>query len=234
MSNFSETYFYSSVLDNGELNEYGCGIKNINNSKEYYIYDTDSKNYTTVDKEQYIDYNEKMEQMHGDTPPPSQLPSVKKCPLTREEQEQFKQSPVQSSPPSEECPCYTPPLPKKCPLTQQEQEQFKQRPVQPPLPSEECPFYTPPLPKKQFQQRPVQSPPPFEECQCLSQPQCCVQPLFRPPSQRCVRPLRQSPQLHLYPMGGYVKRIPVMNELDVLKRENQKLKSMMKYYTLYE
>ena len=53
MSNFSETYFYSSVLDNGKLNEYGCGVKNVNDSKEYYIYDSDSKNYITVDKYTY-------------------------------------------------------------------------------------------------------------------------------------------------------------------------------------
>jgi hypothetical protein len=33
-----------------------------------------------------------------------------------------------------------------------------------------------------------------------------------------------------YPLGGFVKRIPVMNEVDVLKQENRKLRNMLKYY----
>ena len=85
-NNFRETYFYSSILDNGKLNEYGCGVKNINDSKEYYIYDSDSKNYVTVDKEQYLNYNEKMEKLeHADTPPISK----KNCPLTQQQKQQL-------------------------------------------------------------------------------------------------------------------------------------------------
>lgn len=62
MANFNETYFYSSVLDGGKLKENGYGIKNVNDSKEYYVYDKNTKDYVSVNKEQYVDYIEKMEQ----------------------------------------------------------------------------------------------------------------------------------------------------------------------------
>lgn len=213
MSNFSETYFYSSVLDNGELNEYGCGIKNVNDSKEYYIYDADSKNYTTVTKEQYIDYNDKMEKIHGDTSPLPPPPPHTFQP----EAQQFIQRPEQPQPLPEECPYYTPPLTKKCPLTRQEQKQV-------PL-TTKCPLTR--QEQQQFKQRPWLD----EECQCLSPPpQCCM----RPPSP-CCTPLRPPrPQLHFqYPLGGFVKRIPVLSEVDVLKRDNQKLRNLLKYYTSF-
>lgn len=197
MSNFSETYFYSSVLDNGELNEYGCGIKNVNDSKEYYIYDTDSKSYTTVDKQQYINYNEKMEKMHGDTSP---------LPPPQPEARPFIQRLEQPQPLPEECPYYTQPLTKKCPLSRHEQKQV-------PL-TTKCPLTR--QERQQFKQRPWLD----EECQCLSPPQCCMQP--------------PRPQLHFqYPLGGFVKRIPELSEVDVLKRDNQKLRNLLKYYTSF-
>lgn len=222
MSNFSETYFYSSVLDNGELNEYGCGVKNINDTKEYYIYDADSKSYTTVDKEQYINYNEKMEKLHDTPPPPISTPAPSqpetKCPLTQ--QQQFKQRPVQSPPPPEECPCYTPPLTKKCPLTSQEQLPFTKK----------CPLTQ--QQQQQFKQG-AERPSLFEECLCSSPPpsQCCQQLFRSPPPQCCQQPLFRPPRPQMqYPLGGFVKRIPVMNEVDVLKQENRKLRNMLKYY----
>jgi len=208
-NNFSETYFYSSILDNGKLNEYGCGVKNVNDSKEYYIYDSDSKNYVTVDKEQYVDYNEKMEKLeqveHTTTPTPPI--SKKNCPLTQQQKQHFKKG---------DC---------KCPLTQQQQEQFKNecpyQPPQPPRPLEECDC------PQQFKQRPVQPPSQsFDDCPCYQQIPKIRIPLSSP--QISHRPSRL-----YYPMGGYVKRIPVMNEVDVLKRENQKLRNMLKYYASY-
>lgn len=204
MSNFSETYFYSSVLDNGKLNEYGCGVKNVNDSKEYYIYDSDSKNYITVDKEKYLDYNEKMEKLEH-TPKKQQQQFNK-----TDTQQQFKQ---------------------QCPFTQKSssQQQFNKTDTQCPLTRQQCPFAQKSSSQQQFKQRPVQpsSPSFWDDCQQFSQSpsfwnECCQQ---SPPSS--PRPLYQ------YPLGGYVKRIPVMNEVDVLKRENHKLKSMLKYYTSY-
>lgn len=146
MANFNETYFYSSVLDDGKLKENGYGIKNVNDSKEYYVYDKNTKDYVSVNKEQYVDYIEKMEQSNEIT-----------CPL-----KEFNKRPIPESVKS---------IPKPC------------------------------------NHSPVREP-------CIHSPTS----------------VRQIP-VNYYPMGGYVRRVPEVNEVEQLRRENRKLKGLLQYYT---
>lgn len=103
---FNETYFYTSEMTNGRLKENGYGVKNVNDSKEYYIYDANKKDYVNVDKDRYVNYIEKLEQSNEFRCPMRNVQQKQQCPLKQfkqfkqKQQCPFKKIPVRYNPSS--------------------------------------------------------------------------------------------------------------------------------------
>lgn len=104
---FNETYFYTSEMTNGRLKENGYGVKNVNDSREYYIYDSSKKDYINVDKDKYINYIEKLEQSNEFRCPMRNV-QQKHCPV-----KQFKQFKQKQQCPFKKIPVRYNPSPKR-------------------------------------------------------------------------------------------------------------------------
>jgi hypothetical protein len=52
----TQTYYYSSKLEDGNIVENGYGSRITNNDQEYYIFDNNTRDYTPVDEKKYKHY----------------------------------------------------------------------------------------------------------------------------------------------------------------------------------
>ena len=105
---FNETYFYTSEMTNGRLKENGYGVKNVNDSKEYYIYDTNTKDYVNVDKDRYVTNIAKSQHSTAFRCPMRNVQQKQQCPV-----KQFKQFKQKQQCPFKKIPIRYNPSPKR-------------------------------------------------------------------------------------------------------------------------